>query len=440
MESSNRFTKILLLSAFSSVAGLLACSSDSNKTQPTQSVASIALTASSTDPVVSFGDTRTISAVAKDASGGTIASPSLTWSSSSPAVATVVGSGASATVTSVGNGTATITAVSGTVQGTLTVTVLQKATNLVLSGAPTSMIPGATAQLTADARDAKAASVVGATGFTFASSNQNIAVVNATGVVTAIAPGIATITSNATVGGAAITGTASISVAFATAVALTANVSATAAIAFAPATVTIATGGTVSFDFQTVTHNVTFRAAAGAPANVANTSSASVVRTFATPGTFAYDCTIHSGMTGTVVVRNPTAPAFIALLNGANERPTANSTTGGGSASFVVTGTTVAYTVTFAGLTAAPSAAHIHAPGNSTQSVGVLVDFGAAGQTLNNGVLSGTFTASNIRGVGTAAPISLDSLFALMRNGNAYVNVHTPQFPAGEIRGQVVVP
>ncbi len=33
--------------------------------------------------------------------------------------------------------------------------------------------------------------------------------------------------------------------------------------------------------------------------------------------------------------------------------------------------------------------------------------------------------------------ISFDDLLSAMRNGNAYVNVHTKVYPAGEIRGQV---
>ena len=49
--------------------------------------------------------------------------------------------------------------------------------------------------------------------------------------------------------------------------------------------------------------------------------------------------------------------------------------------------------------------------------------------------VTGTFTASNL--VGSLAGQSLDALLAAMRNGNTYVNVHTTQFPGGEIRGQI---
>ena len=37
-----------------------------------------------------------------------------------------------------------------------------------------------------------------------------------------------------------------------------------------------------------------------------------------------------------------------------------------------------------------------------------------------------------------ALRVALDSLLVLMRNGHAYVNVHTVAHPGGEIRGQVV--
>lgn len=87
-------------------------------------------------------------------------------------------------------------------------------------------------------------------------------------------------------------------------VTLSAQVAATPAIAFSPNTVTILRGGAVTFDFGSVPHNVYFDGApAGAPANIAGTN-ASVSRslTFNTTGTFVYNCHIHPGMQGKVVV------------------------------------------------------------------------------------------------------------------------------------------
>jgi hypothetical protein len=53
-----------------------------------------------------------------------------------------------------------------------------------------------------------------------------------------------------------------------------------------------------------------------------------------------------------------------------------------------------------------------------------------------NGVLAeGIITANDL--VGPLAGQSLDALIEAMLEGNAYVNVHTSQFPGGEIRGQI---
>lgn len=70
-------------------------------------------------------------------------------------------------------------------------------------------------------------------------------------------------------------------------------------IAFNPNKVTIKVGQTVAwkFDDGTIAHNVTF-------ANFASNDMTSgyYTHTFTTAGTFAYRCTIHSNMDGTVVV------------------------------------------------------------------------------------------------------------------------------------------
>jgi plastocyanin len=69
---------------------------------------------------------------------------------------------------------------------------------------------------------------------------------------------------------------------------------------FTPEEVTVARGKAVTWSFGARIHNVTFSSMQGAPANVPNTSNGSVSRTFNTAGNFSYECTLHSGMTGTV--------------------------------------------------------------------------------------------------------------------------------------------
>ena len=72
---------------------------------------------------------------------------------------------------------------------------------------------------------------------------------------------------------------------------------------FAPVTTRIAVGGTVRFEFPATPHNVIFDRITGAPADIQETSNQTVPRTFAVAGTFPFDCTLHPGMSGEVVVR-----------------------------------------------------------------------------------------------------------------------------------------
>ena len=84
-----------------------------------------------------------------------------------------------------------------------------------------------------------------------------------------------------------------------------ATVQATPAERFTPPSVVLAVGGTTTFEFGSLGHNVFFdNAPAGAPANItATTTNQSVARTFTTAGTYNYNCHIHPGMTGVVFVR-----------------------------------------------------------------------------------------------------------------------------------------
>jgi plastocyanin len=83
-----------------------------------------------------------------------------------------------------------------------------------------------------------------------------------------------------------------------------ATVNATPSIAFTPAKVTLTVGGTVTFAFGGVGHNVFFdNDPAGAPASIGGVNAnTSVQRTFAVAGVYNYNCHIHPGMRGTVMV------------------------------------------------------------------------------------------------------------------------------------------
>lgn len=73
---------------------------------------------------------------------------------------------------------------------------------------------------------------------------------------------------------------------------------------FAPRDVYIVRNGTVSWSNGTgINHNVNFAGAAGAPVNVANYSNGTQERAFPTSGTYNYNCTLHSGMSGVVRVQ-----------------------------------------------------------------------------------------------------------------------------------------
>lgn len=71
---------------------------------------------------------------------------------------------------------------------------------------------------------------------------------------------------------------------------------------FSPANIQVAVGTTVTWtwDASAITHNVTFADGVGSGDKGAN---ATFTRTFSAAGTFQYQCTLHSGMAGSVLVK-----------------------------------------------------------------------------------------------------------------------------------------
>ena len=168
-------------------------------------------------------------------------------------------------------------------------------TSITVSGG-NSMTVGGTLQLTASPKDQTGAAINAAV--VWSTSSAFVATVSSTGLVTGVAAGQATIT--ATAGSVASAPTAITVTAGSFPLSATVNMPGTV---FSPTSVDIAQGGTVSFVFPALAHNVLFNTTTGAPQDIPITSNATVSRTFATKGTFNYVCSIHSGMIGTIVVR-----------------------------------------------------------------------------------------------------------------------------------------
>jgi plastocyanin len=161
---------------------------------------------------------------------------------------------------------------------------------------------GNTTSLSPSALDSKGAVIAGVAGYTYATSNAAIAEASATGVVLATGAGTATITVSLSRDGVTATATSTVTVtgSLPTAASVAAGASDNT---FTPATLVVARNANVTFSFGARQHNVTFRGTPGSPTNVANSTNASVALSFPTAGDFSYDCSLHAGMTGAVIVR-----------------------------------------------------------------------------------------------------------------------------------------
>jgi hypothetical protein len=129
---------------------------------------------------------------------------------------------------------------------------------------------------------------------------------------------------------------------------------------------------------------------------------------------------------------NPSQETFAATLSGAAERPTPVTTSATGTATLSFAGSgAIGYTLNVTGLLSAATMAHIHGPAGVAAAAQIIAPLSISGITTS-GTSTGTVSSTVV------ATISLDSLKKLLRNGNAYVNVHTSGFPDGEIRGQII--
>ena len=169
----------------------------------TASVASVVVSPASGSLPVS--GTLQLTATPKDSNGNPLSGRTITWASNNTALAAVSGTGL---VTGIAPGSVTITATSGGQSGTAALTVVAvSVASVVVSPASSSLLVGTTLQLTATPKDSNGNPLSGR-AVTWATNNAGVATVSASGLVTGVAAGSATIT--ATSGGRG--GTATITV------------------------------------------------------------------------------------------------------------------------------------------------------------------------------------------------------------------------------------
>jgi hypothetical protein len=108
---------------------------------------------------------------------------------------------------------------------------------------------------------------------------------------------------------------------------------------------------------------------------------------------------------------------------------------------------TITFTLRFSNLSSAVTQSHIHF-GKVHMAGGIMVFFcsnlpnppaGTQPCPANGGTVTGTITAANLLAIAgqNVTAGDFDAIEDALESNTAYANVHTANFPAGEIRGQI---
>ena len=152
------------------------------------------------------------------------------------------------------------------------------------------------------------------------------------------------------------------------------------------------------------------------------------------------------GLTVTVVNARDNANGFAARMSGFGEVAPI-FTDGSGTFRATVQGNQLTYTETFSGLTSNVTQSHIHFAQKGVNG-GIFLFLctnlgnGPAGTPAcpaGGGTVTRTVSGSDMLAVAAqnVPAANFAAALRILRSGDAYVNVHTTNFPGGEIRGQV---
>ncbi len=146
---------------------------------------------------------------------------------------------------------------------------------------------------------------------------------------------------------------------------------------------------------------------------------------------------------GVTLPAHASSITYTAILSGANEVPP-HAVPGTGFATFILTGDSLSIDLTFTDLTSAPVAGHIHCCAPEGVNALVAVPFvglpNAPSGTYTNTVdltLASTYNPAFITAAGGTAADAELAFIAGLNSGDTYANLHTTEFPGGEIRGQI---
>jgi hypothetical protein len=125
-------------------------------------------------------------------------------------------------------------------------------------------------------------------------------------------------------------------------------------------------------------------------------------------------------------IRGQVVPTtFRVVMSSAGERPNPSVSSAYGLGAFTLIGNQLSYHIAYQGLNSSATASHIHGPAGMGGTATVMYDLLPVGGFGRSGTLAGR---TNL----TPAQI------AALVDGKAYANIHTTNFPGGEIRGQVL--